>query len=117
MDWIVVGGSGMVERIAKALEPKCRAFGGGEMPLMVSQEFARAAIEALALTEIVPLTHRDFENLSKHSVGRPSCFDGERWEDVAWPKPDSKYRLFVMATEFEEGKGDDRDGYADEKGD
>jgi hypothetical protein len=37
----------MVERVARALEPKCRAFGQGNMPMMVALEFARAAIAAM----------------------------------------------------------------------
>lgn len=37
----------MIERVAKALEPKCRGFGGGNMPIIVAREFARAAIEAM----------------------------------------------------------------------
>lgn len=37
----------MVERVARALEPKCRAFGKGDMPMQVAREFARAAIEAM----------------------------------------------------------------------
>jgi len=37
----------MVERMAKALEPKCRAFGQGDMPITVAREFARAVLEAM----------------------------------------------------------------------
>lgn len=37
----------MVERIAVALEPKCRAFGKGNMPMMIAREFAVAALEAM----------------------------------------------------------------------
>lgn len=36
-----------IEIVARALEPKCRAFGHGEMPMNVAREFARAAIEAI----------------------------------------------------------------------
>ena len=39
--------SEMIETVAKALEPKCRAFGRGDMPMQVAREFARAAIEAM----------------------------------------------------------------------
>lgn len=34
------------EAVAKALEPKCQAFGNGDMPMQVAREFARAAIAA-----------------------------------------------------------------------
>ena len=37
----------LIERVATALEPKCRAFGRGDMPMQVAREFARAAIEAM----------------------------------------------------------------------
>lgn len=37
----------MLDRVAAALEPKCRAFGQGDMPMSVAREFARAAIEAM----------------------------------------------------------------------
>lgn len=37
----------MIERVALVLEPKCRAFGRGEMPMSVAREFAKAAIEAM----------------------------------------------------------------------
>jgi hypothetical protein len=39
--------SEMVERMAKALEPKCRAFGGGDLPMQVAREFARTLLEAM----------------------------------------------------------------------
>jgi len=39
--------SSMIERVAIALEPKCRAFGKGDMPMQVAREFARSAIEAM----------------------------------------------------------------------
>ena len=39
--------SEMIERVATALEPKCRAFGKGDMPMQVAREFARAAIDAM----------------------------------------------------------------------
>lgn len=29
----------MIERVAIALEPKCRAFGKGDMPMQVAREF------------------------------------------------------------------------------
>ncbi len=35
----------LIERVAAALEPKCRAFGRGDMPMQVAREFAIAAIE------------------------------------------------------------------------
>lgn len=34
----------MIERVALALEPKCRAFGGGDMPTAVAREFASAVL-------------------------------------------------------------------------
>lgn len=37
----------MVDRVAKALEPKCVAFGPGNTPHLVALEFARAAIAAM----------------------------------------------------------------------
>lgn len=39
--------SEMIERVARALEPKCAGFGPGDTPRLVALEFARAAIEAM----------------------------------------------------------------------
>ena len=36
------------EAIAKALEPKCRAFGKGDFPLLIAREFAECAEAAAA---------------------------------------------------------------------
>ena len=42
----------MVEVVAKALEPKCRGFGNGNMPMQVAREFAKAAIDAINAEKI-----------------------------------------------------------------
>lgn len=39
--------SEMIEYVALALEPKCRGFGKGDMPMQVAREFARTAMEAM----------------------------------------------------------------------
>ena len=39
-----------VEIVAKALLPKCQAFGKGETPMMIAREFAAAAIAAIEAT-------------------------------------------------------------------
>jgi len=41
--------SEMVERVARALEPKFRGFGHGDMPMALAREFARCAIEAMRI--------------------------------------------------------------------
>lgn len=42
--------SGPVERVAAALEPMCRAFGKGDMPIQVAREFARMASRGATMT-------------------------------------------------------------------
>jgi len=39
--------SEMVERVAQSLEPMCRGFGQGDMPMAIAREFAHAAIAAM----------------------------------------------------------------------
>jgi hypothetical protein len=36
----------LIEAVARALEPKCRGFGAGDMPMAVAREFAQSAITA-----------------------------------------------------------------------
>lgn len=38
----------LTERIASALEPMCRGFGRGNMPMAVARDFAKVAVEASA---------------------------------------------------------------------
>jgi hypothetical protein len=59
----------MVERVAIALEPKCRGFGGGNMPIMVAREFARAAIAAM---------REPTEEMVKAQWSEPTC-GAEGW--------------------------------------
>ncbi len=37
----------MIETVAVALEPKCRAFGKGDIPMQIARELAHTAIEAM----------------------------------------------------------------------
>ncbi len=67
--------SEMIERVALALEPKCRAFGKGDMPMQVAREFARAAIEALRepTDAMVKAGYRD------DSEGANDCDTADQW--------------------------------------
>lgn len=55
----------MVERVARALEPKCLGFGKGEMPIQIAREFARAAIEAMR----EPTTEMKFCGIQEEAYG------------------------------------------------
>lgn len=62
--------SEMIEYVALALEPKCRGFGKGDMPMQVAREFARAAIESMREPTDAMITGADHVNAYwHHDVG------------------------------------------------
>ncbi|TGV15851.1 hypothetical protein EN816_00950 [Mesorhizobium sp. M8A.F.Ca.ET.173.01.1.1] len=66
--------SEMIERIATALEPKCRAFGSGDMPMAVAREFARTALEAMCEPDdAMRLASKRYKRKAKVYSG-PQCY-------------------------------------------
>ena len=53
--WRICEMDKMIEAVAKAIEPKCRGFGPGDMPMNVAREFARAAVEAAVIYAVTEL--------------------------------------------------------------
>lgn len=84
----------MIDRVAKALEPKFRGFGQGDMPMAIAREVASAAIEAIAeqpdyrsilLNLIASLTLADgLGDVSAYvdTAAKLARFDFPEWSDL-----------------------------------
>lgn len=50
-----VGGEDDLDRVARALEPKLRGFGHGDVPRLIARELAETALSALARLPALPV--------------------------------------------------------------